>query len=130
MIHYAVTEGEYSCYHIVAIVSDKQKAENLAKIYDGEVEEYDDSTIRDDLVWYRFLPGYNFECDLMEYPDDSEPPSSGWADIVYLDEINLKAWRSFKGAPIEIWVRAKNQDVALKTAQDAYAFVKAQEEGV
>lgn len=46
---YAVTEGRYSDYHIVALSSDKEKAEELAKWYNlrehtnAEVEEFEDS---------------------------------------------------------------------------------------
>lgn len=42
MIHYIVTGGEYSDYHIKAAFFDKEKAEGYTKIFGGEVEEWPD----------------------------------------------------------------------------------------
>lgn len=53
---YAVTKGEYSDYHIIALTTDKDVAEKLAKKYsnrantycfaeDAEVEEYEDGVV-------------------------------------------------------------------------------------
>lgn len=47
MTHYAITKGEYSDYHIIAITSDKETAQAIAdrfSTYDdvANVEEYED----------------------------------------------------------------------------------------
>ena len=54
---YAVTKGEYSAYHIIALTADKDVAENLAKKFsnrtnmygdgfeEAQVEEYEDGVV-------------------------------------------------------------------------------------
>lgn len=32
---YAVTDGDYSDYHIIAITDNKERAENIKKLYSG-----------------------------------------------------------------------------------------------
>ena len=51
-IFYAVTDGDYSDYHIIAITDNKERADNIAKIYrdDGwnaepKIEEFVDSGV-------------------------------------------------------------------------------------
>lgn len=36
---YAVTDGDYSDYHIIAITDNKERAENIKKLYSGEYSE-------------------------------------------------------------------------------------------
>ena len=55
---YAVTAGCYSDYHIIAITDNKERADNIAKIYrdDGwnaepQVEEFVDSGVIEDAIW-------------------------------------------------------------------------------
>ena len=61
---YAVTKGEYSDYHIIALTADKDVAEKLAKKYsnrtnmygdgfeDAQVEEYEDGVVLLDMDCY------------------------------------------------------------------------------
>ena len=61
---YAVTKGEYSGYHIIALTADKDVAEKLAKKYsnrtnmygdgfeDAQVEEYEDGVVLLDMDCY------------------------------------------------------------------------------
>ena len=55
---YAVTAGHYSDYHIIAITDNKERADNIAKIYrdDGwntepQVEEFVDGEVIEDAIW-------------------------------------------------------------------------------
>lgn len=41
---YAITAGEDSDYHIITLSSDKAKAEIVAEVFCGNVEEYDEET--------------------------------------------------------------------------------------
>ena len=36
---YAVTDGDYSDYHIIAITDNKERAENIKKLYSGNYSE-------------------------------------------------------------------------------------------
>ena len=54
---YAVTDGDYSDYHIIAITDNKERAENIKKLYSGEysepmIEEFFDSESKDEGVYY------------------------------------------------------------------------------
>ena len=40
---YAVTGGENSIYEVIALTVNKERAEHLAKIYQGDVDEYEDA---------------------------------------------------------------------------------------
>lgn len=67
---YAVTAGSYSDYHIVALTTNKERAEHIAKIYGknrwhdtAEVEEYEDAESVDYKIYWRvtFDNEHNFE---------------------------------------------------------------------
>lgn len=40
---YAVTSGEYNDYHIITLTKSRKRAEKIAKMYDADVEEYEDN---------------------------------------------------------------------------------------
>lgn len=40
---YAVTSGEYEDYHIITLTESRRRAEKIAKMYDADVEEYEDN---------------------------------------------------------------------------------------
>lgn len=58
---YAVTDGDYSDYHIIAITDNKERAENIKKLYSGGysepiIEEFFDGESKDAAlydVWYK-----------------------------------------------------------------------------
>ena len=52
---YLVSAGSYSDYHVVALFSEKEKADHLASQEDGRVEEYsvDDPKWKDQIINYR-----------------------------------------------------------------------------
>lgn len=71
---YAVTDGDYSDYHIIAITDNKERAENIKKLYSGKysepmIEEFFDGESKDEAlydVWYKtdgsyelFLQGFD-----------------------------------------------------------------------
>lgn len=55
MIVYVVTEGSYSDYHIEAVFTDRDQANNYLKLYpDCEIEEYEADAIKIDVNKIRY----------------------------------------------------------------------------
>lgn len=59
MTHYAITIGEYSAYHIVAITSDKEVAQKLCELFtkqdgcdEARIEAYEDGEVLMDNTCY------------------------------------------------------------------------------
>lgn len=51
---YAVTDGDYSDYHIIAITDNKERAENIKKLYSSNysepmIEEFFDGESKDEI---------------------------------------------------------------------------------
>lgn len=123
---YAVTDGDYSDYHIIAITDNKERAENIKKLYSGEyskpmIEEFFDGKSKDEAlydVWYRTDGSY--ELFLQDF------------DMNELSNINIVE----EGTPHNDWwkyrvlVMAKDRACAIKIAQDLWAEHKAKKEGI
>lgn len=126
---YAVTAGCYSDYHIVAITDSKERADNIAKIYNGdgwnsdtEVEEFFDSESKDEVfydVWYETNGNYNVE--------PQEFNKNYKFNNINIIEENAKHddWWKYR-----VLVMAKDRTHAIKIAQDLWAEYKAKKEGV
>ena len=120
---YVITKGSDSDYHICAVTMDRSRAENLTKLLDGE---WHDANIEE------YIPDEAKENGNMYYVDfpDDEPPRSG------LDEFD-GAYAAPNGPcvldwynPIRVYVRAKDEQHAMKAAQDEYARWKVEKEGI
>ena len=109
---YAVTEGDYSDYRIIALTISEERAKHLAKIYEADIEEYEDA---------QEMP----ENPMWVY-------CSTWGDDCYL----LGPYAEYEGKErVEdggktAYVRAEDEAHALKKARDMIARYKAESEGI
>jgi len=113
---YAITAGEYSDYHIITCTTDKQRAENMAKIYDAEVEEYDDGIIDENIPWW-IVRSYNMTEAKVE--DGMAKLNLSGADYVTNDCL-IYDYRKDSGYCV-IYVKAPIEEKACKIAQDEIA---------
>ena len=120
---YVITKGSYSDYHICAVTLDRSRAEKLKKLFG---ERYDEATIEEYILNECKENGNMYYVD---FPDDA-PPTIGLDeyDGSYLSE-NVPCVLDWYN-PIRVFVRAKDEQHAMKVAQDEYAKWKAAEEGV
>lgn len=123
MKHYVLTAGCYSDYHIVAVCSDRAKAEQImervnrnAGSYDQcDIEEYEDAEpVADNLNCYCM----NFEKNTIREDKDIEYGIKG----SYFEDRNGTIWA--------LYVLAENEEAARKIAFDRRAMLMAQKEGI
>jgi len=112
---YAVTAGEYSGYHIITCTTDKQRAENIAKIYDGIVEEYEDSIIDENIPWW-IVRSYNMTSAGVE--DGMAELNLDGADYI-TNDCFIYDFRKDSGYCV-IYVKAPTEEKACKIAQDEF----------
>lgn len=119
---YAVTNGEYSDYHIVTLQADKKKAKRIAAVLSARGDEY----------------------DVEEYESDDweTDPRPVWMVSVYGDVIKGEA--ALTEGTREAWekgfffrknlrfckVKARTADEAMKIVADKIAEEKAKEAGL
>ena len=125
--YYAVTDGDYSDYHIIAITDNKERAENIKKLYSGEysepmIEEFFDSESKDEAfydVWYEANGSYSVR--LQEFDKNYK-----FFNINIIEENAIRDdwWR------YRVLVMAKGKNHAIKIAQDLWAEYKAKKEGI
>ena len=121
---YVITKGSYSDYHICAVTMDKARAENLKKLFS---DRYDEATVEEYILNECKENGSMYYVD---FPDD-EPQRIGLDEFAgayvapNMDRCVLD-WYD----PIRVYVRAKDEQHAIKIAQDEYAKWKAEKEGV
>ena len=117
---YVITKGTYSDYHICAVTGDEERAEKLRELYstrddDARIEEYilDETEKAMALYNVEFSEWILPEVTRAEYDfEEVTPVIYGFSDHVL------------------VRVRAKDEDHALKIAQDEYAKWKAEKAGV
>ena len=120
---YAVTAGDYSDYHIVAITDDKEKAGRIKYLYDcgsdySNIEEYCD-VMQDGLARYSACAYSNGElCVNVNF----DTPMESQKDINKVEKNN---WGNYF-----VDVKAKDKVHAIKIASDLIAQYKAQENGI
>ena len=136
MTLYVVTEGEHSDYHIVGIYSTKEKAEKV-KIYHSTLYEWPDIE----------------EWEMDDIPEDIEDVRE-YYHVTYIDrQYGEGQWRcdrhtklgkeNIEDCPYELVTRfplyfridipcdiVKNEQHAIKIAQDKFAELKAMREGI
>lgn len=128
---YAVTAGHYSDYHIIAITDNKERADNIAKIYrdDGwnaepQVQEFVDSGVIEDVLWRvsaRADGSYYVYCEELDKKN-----------VNVIEEVLPSISNNFgkTGEKYSVCVFAKDKDHAIKIAQDLWAEYKAKKEGI
>lgn len=128
---YAVTAGEYSDYHIIAITDNKERADNIAKIYRDDcwnygtqVEEFVDSGVIEDVIW-EVSARADGSYRVYDTGFDKE-------NVNVIKEILPSISNNFGkiGEKYSVCVFAKSKDHAIKIAQDLWAEYKAEKEGI
>lgn len=121
---YVITRGEYSDYHICAVAATKEIAEKLQKIYsedfwdDAIIEEYDLNETRDDV---RVFYDVTFEDDRV---------SACFNEYGEKESIRFYKGNKSQSDRLIVCVRARDEDHAVKIAQDRRAEYLAKKEGV
>lgn len=132
---YVLTSGEYSNYRINGVTTDKEKAENLCRIFSQwEIEEYDTEALATEILDGLRVYIVKFYRDDVEYAAE--------LDAEYVDGGDLKSAKSKRVYPIypyknknnitgyAVYVYAKDKEHAMKIAQDRLAEWKAEKEGI
>lgn len=126
---YAVTAGSYSDYHIIAITDSKERADNIAKIYSGNgwnadarVEEFFDSESKNEAFYnVRYKTNGSYNVKLQEFDKNYK-----FDNINIIEEnANHNDWWKYG-----VFVMAKDENHAIKIAQDLWAEYKAKKEGI
>lgn len=120
-IVYVITQGCYSDYHICAVTMDVDRARRLQKLFSdhygniANIEEFPLDEIQPEHVY-----GVTFSICTHQLAhvkrDEYVWHSSGLIEEDY--------------ETVTIWVAAKNEDSAIKAAQDRYAQYRAEQEGI
>lgn len=129
---YAVTDGYYSNYQIITLQRDKQRAENIAKMFgeDARVEEFDEDKLNDDFRWWKY-----------EVIDGEEPEIAKYSFSLGREKVEVYETCKWtrkphrKGEYIErtayrVHLRADTKEQAAKIAQDMIAELKARKAGL
>ena len=123
---YAVTDGDYSDYHIIAITDNKERAENIKKLYSGKysepmIEEFFDSESKDEGFYYvTYRADGSYDAFLQDFG------MKNLSDINIVKESILRnSWWKYS-----VLVMAKDENHAIKIAQDLWAEYKAKKEGI
>lgn len=121
MTIYAVTDGDYSDYHIVALTVNKERAEHIAKFYKtAEIEEYEDAQeLPENPMW---------ECEITEN-------STVWADLTETYDPAMvegvkEEKHSYLGTYYIVHARAEDEAHAMEKARDILEKYKAEQEGI
>ena len=116
---YAITAGEYSDYHIIAITDDKARAEELNRVIpDSGIEEFPDALVVQSGYWI-----WEVRRDNRRKSMSVEHIDSGFKfnDLNKVCEDNGYTWTS---------VQAMNEPHALKIAYDLFAQHDAEKAGI
>lgn len=124
--YYAVTDGDYSDYHIIAITDNKERAENIKKLYSSKysepmIEEFFDGESKDEVlydVWYETNGSYKLFLQNFDMNEFSN------INIVKENILRDDWWK------YSVLVMAKDENHAIKIAQDLWAEYKAKKEGI
>lgn len=124
--YYAVTDGDYSDYHIIAITDNKERAENIKKLYSSKysepmIEEFFDGEAKNEALYnvlYNTDGSYNVTLQTFDKEYSSD------INIVRENVSNNHWWK------YQVFVIAKDENHAIKIAQDLWAEHKAKKEGI
>lgn len=137
---YVITAGEYSDYHIVAVTTDKEKADNFVKVHndskrfyydDAYVEEYDtddfDIAVTDrNAKYFKVFGEWNYAQNCVEIECDEID------SLEYIAERNSQYYNLMigDGSRWKFYCTAKDEDHAIKKATDWAGQKKAEIKGV
>lgn len=118
-IFYAITAGEYSDYHIIAITDDKARAEELNRVIPGSnIEEFPDTPAIQSGYWIWEVRRDNYCKSISVEHVDSDFELN---DLNKVQEDDIYTWVS---------VQAMNEPHALKIAYDLFAQHDAEKAGI
>lgn len=127
MIVYVITTGEYSDYGIEAVALEKEKAEELKKLYsnrwgEARIEIYDtDDYYVEKGKFYRVKIGKRSAIHVEE------------TGVISMEDRNkvslIRNWKTHRDEYI-VYVKAKDEEHAKKIGADLVAKYKAEEQGV
>ena len=124
MTAYIITKGEYSDYHICAVTLDKDKAEQLKKLF---TDEWNDAYIE------KFEVDEHFPIDYPYFVVDKYDDRIEIKETDYF-EYDYGVVRGFRNMDKEIYysvcVKAKDKEHAKKIALDKIAKYKAEQMGI
>ena len=121
---FVLTEGGYSMYHIILCTVSREKAEHLAKIYECEIEEYEDGDVNDMRVIYRVTREESTRQIKAEVYLEGSAICKIVRENYWFDE-------DFDRVPyIETYVKANTDTEAIRIAQDLFAHFDAQRQGL
>lgn len=126
---YVVTHGEYSEYGVLACLTDKEKANQLADIvrkYNYESAGVLEFDTQDKMIELAFN-GYSHYY-VQKGKDPSEPIKITYTD--YIDSANVDAKVYDTGSSLFTEVLAKTEDHAIKIAADRFAKYEAEKQGL
>jgi hypothetical protein len=142
-----VTRGEYSDYHIEAVFSTEERADNFARLISSRYEEASAEEWDLDEPWAA-QELYFWDCTIEDYQWDGAvtgkiTPLPDEADVVIRPDsedtegVRVVAYRGIQFPGYDklpphylVGVRAMDKKVALKIARDKVAQYKAEKEGI
>lgn len=126
---YVITEGSYSDYHICAVATNKERAEELRKMYssryeNAEIEEFEENV--PSYEWFNPNPHLYWKVIFLQDGRLASNPES------YFDKPNLFiTTKPYFASSIIIYnIIAKDATTALKIAQDERAKYLAKKFGL
>lgn len=126
---YVITKGSYSDYHICAVATNKERAEELKKMYsnrydDAEIEEFEENVPR-----YEIFNSNPQSYWKVMFQQDGRLESS---PLHYFDESNLPVTVNsyFNNSIVVYDINASDAATALKIAQDERAKYLAEKFGL
>ena len=109
---YVVTEGEYSSYTIDGVYSTREKADYAARLYGGEVEEYEIDALPNHpegmVNIYVFIKKDGTARTMHQNPDTEILPPS-----FYHGELHVATWAKDDAHAIKIANEIRGQKIAL-----------------
>ena len=124
MIVYVITRGEYSDYGIVAVTLEKEKAEELKKLYTDEWHEAMIETYDTDDYYVENGRFYG-----VEIGERSAIKAIKINSVISVDDRN-KVSLMHNREDYFVYVKAKDEEHAKKIGADLVAKYKAEEQGV
>lgn len=116
---YAITTGEYSDYHVIAITDDKARAEELNRVIPGSnIKEFPDAPVIPSSYWIWEVRRDNYCKSISAEHVDSDFELN---DLNKVQEDDIYTWVS---------VQAMNEPHALKIAYDLFAQHDAEKAGI
>lgn len=114
---YVVTTGEYSSYSIRGVYSTREKADYAARLYGGDVEEYEIDALPDHpegmVNIYVFMEKDGKARTMHQDPDtEIRPPS------FYKGELHVSTWAKDEAHAIKIANEIRGQKIALNEWPD------------